>query len=284
MTGIWIVAVVFLFAVFIVFSGSGVSSLNITLQTHTVLTLVLIGGLAFLAEYVDSTLGMGYGTTLTPILLFAGFTPLQIVPAVLFSEFITGIAAGMAHHSLGNVDLSRGTEDRKVMYLLLALSIVGTLAAVLMAVKLPMHAVKLYIGVMITAVGLFLIAGMGRKVRYSASRIVALGTVAAFNKGISGGGYGPLVTGGQLISGVPEKNAVGITSFVEGVVCLVGLVFYIAMQGTIFWPLAGALTAGAILSVPAAAWTVKVLPGNTLRRGIGVITLLLGLITLYKLL
>ena len=40
--------------------------------------------LAFFCELVDSTLGMGYGTTLTPLLLAVGYEPIAIVPAVLF--------------------------------------------------------------------------------------------------------------------------------------------------------------------------------------------------------
>jgi len=280
LTGMWVVVIVFLFSVLIVFTFHGDGIAGQMLHGDSWLTLLLIAGLAFMAEYIDSSLGMGYGTTLTPILMLAGFNPLQIVPAVLLSEFVTGISAGLAHHSVGNVDLSRGTQDRRVMYLLLALSVAGTLAAVILAVKLPASAVKFYIGVMITAVGLFLIAGTGRNIRYSAARIVALGTVAAFNKGISGGGYGPLVTGGQIMSGVPEKNAIGITSFVEGVVCLVGLILYITMKGGLYWPLAGSMTAGAILSVPVAAYTVKYLPGKTLHWVIGIITLFLGVMTL----
>jgi hypothetical protein len=63
--------------------------------------------MAFLAELVDSTLGMGYGTTLTPLMmLIFGLEPLQIVPAVLLSELITGLAAGFSHHSFGNVTLA----------------------------------------------------------------------------------------------------------------------------------------------------------------------------------
>ncbi len=38
---------------------------------------------AFAAEYTDSTLGIGYGTSLTPILLVLGFSPLEVVPVVL---------------------------------------------------------------------------------------------------------------------------------------------------------------------------------------------------------
>jgi len=282
LTGTWISAIVFLSSIFICFSYAGADAVSF-LHGKTLQTLLLLSSLAFVSEYVDSSLGIGYGTTLTPILMFAGYTPLQIVPAVLLSEFVTGISAGLAHHSLGNVNLSRGTDDRRVMYLLLALSLVGTLASVVLALNLPVRAVKFYIGVMIITVGLFLLAGIGCRIRYSAARIVALGTVAAFNKGISGGGYGPLVTGGQIMSGVPEKNAVGITSFVEGVVCLVGLVLYVTMQGDIYWPLAWALTAGAVLSVPVAAWTVKIVSATALRWAIGVITLLLGVMTLVKL-
>ena len=41
-------------------------------------------------------------------------------------------------------------------------------------------------------------------------------TIASFNKGTSGGGYGSVVTGGQLPAGVDGENAVGITSIAEG--------------------------------------------------------------------
>ncbi len=60
------------------------------------------------AEYVDSTLGMGYGTILTPLLLFLGFQPLQVVPAVLLTEAVTGIAAAVMHHAVGITSLAEG--------------------------------------------------------------------------------------------------------------------------------------------------------------------------------
>jgi uncharacterized membrane protein YfcA len=41
--------------------------------------------LAFFLEVVDASIGMGYGTLLTPVLLMIGFDPLQVVPAVLVS-------------------------------------------------------------------------------------------------------------------------------------------------------------------------------------------------------
>ncbi|WP_229776939.1 hypothetical protein, partial [Alicyclobacillus cellulosilyticus] len=46
--------------------------------------------------------------------------------------------------------------------------------------------------------------------------------VAGFNKGMSGGGYGPILTSGQILSGILNKQSVSITALAEGVVSLVG--------------------------------------------------------------
>ena len=149
-----------------------------TPQLLSFLPLVL---LAFVCEYVDSSLGMGYGTTLTPLLLILGFEPLQIVPTVLVSEFLTGIAAGVVHHELGNVDLRPATRDFKVAAVLAACSIVGTLVAVILAVNLPKWAVKGYIGLLVLSAGIFILLTRHRTFRFSWSKLVGLGTLAAFN-------------------------------------------------------------------------------------------------------
>lgn len=243
-----------------------------------------VAATAFLAEYVDSSLGMGYGTTLTPVLMIVGFAPLQIVPAVLLSEFLTGISAGLLHHQVGNVDLGRGTRARKTAWILSLCSVVGALAAVLLAINVPKQAVKLYIGLMVLAVGIFIILARGGIGGFSWAKIIGLGTVAAFNKGISGGGYGPLLTGGQVLAGVPGKNAVGITSLAEGIVCLVGLVAYFALGQSLDWRLAVPLVMGALASVPAATWTVRLLPEAMLRSSIGYATTFLGILTLISVL
>lgn len=248
---------------------------------HLFIVLLL---LAFFAEYIDSSLGMGYGTTLTPLLMLMGFSPLHIVPAVLLSESISGISAGLLHHSFGNVDLKPGSSSFKTMIVLAACSIVGTVIAVLLAVSLPKFYVKLYIGIMILLIGIFILFGKRYAGRFSLKKIIALGTIAAFNKGISGGGYGPLVTGGQVISGVPEKNAIGITSFAEGIVCVVGFILYISLKGLPQWHLAIPLILGALMSVPLATWTVRILPSDLIRKSIGYVTTFLGILTLLKIL
>ncbi|MCU0725850.1 MAG: sulfite exporter TauE/SafE family protein [Planctomycetes bacterium] len=237
---------------------------------------------ALLCEYVDSALGMGYGTTLTPILIGFGVEPLLIVPAILISEFVTGVGAGFLHHRDGNVDFIRDRRAQRVTILLSALSLVGTIGAVVLAVNIRGSTLKLAIAGIIVFMGVFILATLRRQLRFRASHIVALGAVAAFNKGLSGGGYGPLVTGGQVVSGVSPKHAVAITCVAEAFTCLVGIVAYAIAKGAPAFDLVVPLTLGAALSVPMATFTVSRLKESVMRGGVGLVTLALGVWTLIR--
>lgn len=248
--------------------------------TSTVLTIFLA---ALACEYLDSSLGMGYGTTLTPLLLLAGFEPLQIVPAVLLSELLTGLAAGAMHHHDGNIDLRADHAARRTFGLLGLLSAVGAIAAVMLAVKISAQWFSLLIAIIVLSMGLVTLLTARRQIRYNTGGILAIGLVAAFNKGLSGGGYGPLVTSGQVVSGVPARQAVAITSMAEALTCAVGLGAYLVFKSGMDWSLALPLIAGALLSVPLATATVKHLPEAGIRRGVGIFTLVLGVLLLSRL-
>lgn len=246
--------------------------------------LVFIIILAFLCEYIDSSLGMGYGTTLTPLLLIMGYNPLQIVPAILLSELISGLTAAFFHHKLKNVNFNFGTADFKIASVMAGCSIFGTLVAVFVALNLPAFYVKLYIGILVLGMGVLILMTLKRKFRFTWKKITSLGLLASFNKGISGGGYGPIVTSGQILAGVKSKNAIGITSLAEGLTCFVGVITYLIFTNhTIEWDIAPSLVVGAILSVPIAAYTVKKFKGVHLKLIVGIATLILGLFTLGKL-
>lgn len=250
--------------------------------------VLLVFGAALLCEYVDSSLGMGYGTALTPVLLMAGFEPVQVVPAVLLSEFLTGIAATLWHHRDGNLNLLVDHEARTTALLIGGLSGMGAVVAVLLAMllhtKLSSDWLSLIIGLIVLSMGILILVTLRRRFQYRRSHLLAVGAVAAFNKGLSGGGYGPLVTAGQVVSGVSSKQAVGVTSLGEAITCFVGLVAYMLLGGGIHWGLAVPLTAGALLSVPVATLTVRRMGETHLRAIVGVVTCVLGAIVLVKLL
>jgi len=246
--------------------------------------------LAFFAEYVDSTFGMGYGTSLTPILMVMGFTPLQIVPAILMTELVSGLLAALIHSKLGNVNFQTKDERGKIsehlsVALVLAFcSVIGTIAAVFIALNIPSFYVKLYIGVLVLAMGIYLLVNRKKTFAFSWKRIIGLGMLASFNKGISGGGYGPIVTGGQILSGVNSKNAIAITSLAEALTCAVGVLVYHFSNAQIDMVLVPYLMIGSVFSVPFSGITIKKLDPMRLHYIIGIITVCLGCFTLYKIL
>ena len=155
--------------------------------------------MAFFAEYLDSSLGMGYGTTLTPLLLLMGFTPLQIVPAILFSEFLTGTLAGFTHHRLGNVDFSlksktdneritfsgikkRLSSNTKMMMIIASCSILGATSSVFIAVNLTEYLLKMYIGVLVLIIGIYILYSRKRNIPFSWLRLIVMCVIASCNK------------------------------------------------------------------------------------------------------
>ena len=274
------------------------------LSLWAVVAIVII---AFLCEYMDSTLGMGYGTTLTPVFMLMGFSPMQVVPVILLSELISGLLAGFFHHREGNVDLKPKSADifkirnmlsplgyiesfkktvplhLKIALLLASCSVVGTVAAVFVAVNIPKFWLKLYIGCLVLSMGIVILVCLNKNFRFSWKKITLLGLIASFNKGMSGGGYGPVVTGGQVLSGVEGKSAVGITSLAEGLTCLVGVITYMLVsKNDLDWRLAPWVIIGAVVSVPLSAKSVKIMTEKKLKLAIAVLTIVLGVLTIVK--
>lgn len=97
-------------------------------------------------------------------------------------------------------------------------------------------------------------------------------------KATSASSYGPVVTCGQIISGIKGKWAVGITSLAEGLTCLVGVSAFALTKGWPDWT----LVVGAVCSVPLSAWSVKKIKTKDLTLAIGVFTVILGGTTLAK--
>lgn len=245
-------------------------------------TIALVTILAFVFQYTDASLGMGYGTSLTPLLLVVGFGLLEIVPALLLSQFVTGIVGGLFHHYFENVDLRVGSTDLKITGILTFFSIIGVAASGIAFVSVAEAYIEAYIGILVLSIGIVVLVTFGRTFVLTMRKIVFLGLFAAFNKGISGGGYGPIATGGQILSGVHSKSAIGIGAVAEGLTSAVGAVMFFLFIPGAQWGLVPWLLLGGLVSVPAAAFTVKKIHARNLRVMVGIAICALGVITLIQ--
>jgi len=236
----------------------------------------------FVCELMDSSLGMGYGTTLTPLLLLAGYDPHELVPTILVSEFLSGFASFFFHAEAGNVRIDRNSVHLRSALILSLCSLLGVVVGAQMAFRASTLTLNRIIGVVILGAGLTLLAASTREFAYRTWKIGLLGLVASFNKAVSGGGYGPLMTSGQVLSGIEGKAAVGITSLAEGFTCLAGAITFLALGQRLSPGLLIPVVTGALMSVPFSARIVRGLRERTIKRTIGVLTVLLGLLALAK--
>ena len=123
-------------------------------------------GLCFTCELIDSGLGMGYGTILTPRLLLIGYEAQDIVPTMLFSELLSGFAAAYFHNEIKNVDLSFRGGDLLPATILAGGSFTGVSVGVLVAVNISEDTLTTLIGCVILLSGLVVVLLSRKVIKY----------------------------------------------------------------------------------------------------------------------
>jgi len=239
--------------------------------------LLLLVGLAFAAGFLDTALGMGYGTVLGPVLLVAGYRLPEVVPALLVSQVVAGLVGARFHHAYGNASFRRDSEHGKVTAVLVAAGLLGGFLGPWVVRGLGEGPVRAYMALMIVALGLWLLTGRTAS-GFSWRRLVTVGALASVNKGLTGGGYGPLIAGGQIVAGLDPRAAVAITNLAEAVVSLAAVASYAWwFSGAWRWELVLAVTCGAVLAAPLGTRAVRGLDAVRLRGLVGGATVCLGL-------
>ncbi len=264
-------------------------------------SVVLLLACGFVGELLDSSLGMLYGTILSPVLIISGYDPLVVVPSILLTQAVGGFIASVMHHRLRNVNfgvdgnaldgtnrrawirsLRRATSrDFKVTAIIAGMGVLASVFAAVVATSISKVALNTYIGVLVLAMGSLLVSR--RHFTFSWGRIAGIGVISAFNKGLSGGGFGPIVTAGQMVSGREGARSVGATTLAEAPICIAGFVTYILRNGMQSWDLVLLLGIGAIAGALTGPFlTARFRSEKAVRVGLGTLVLALGIWTLVQ--
>jgi len=224
--------------------------------------------LAMIFEFMDASAGMGFGTALTPLLLLMGFDPKQIVPVVMVQQGVAGIVGAFLHREFENVEW-RLKPVSETVRLWMIIAIAGTVAIVISITavygvfSVAKVWIKLYVAILLLGMGAVSLM-QARKIRpYRPMRMVSFAALAGFNKGVGGGGYGPVVTIGGLMSGVPVKSMLAVTAISEGTVSAVAIVVWLAMLTsgvTVDYVLLPSMMLATMFSAVAAPYMTRVLP------------------------
>lgn len=237
---------------------------------------------AFVMELIDSALGMMYGTVLSPLLIILNHDVKDVVPSLLISQAIGGFIASWRHHRFHNADFRPGSTDRQIAVTIIWFGVFACLLGVFLSISIPKKILNTYIGLLVSLIGVMILCN--RTLVPTNGKIYLLGFVSAFNKALSGGGFGPLVAGGQLVfRNRSEKGAIGSTDFAEAPICLFSFLLWVAFKGlpphSLFLPLCLGAAAGGFCGPKLLS---MIQSRRRLKMFLGALALMEGVWVLYK--
>jgi uncharacterized membrane protein YfcA len=253
------------------------------------ITIVLLSALF---QVIDSSVGMGFGTAMVPLLLALGYDPLSIVPTLLIVQAISGLMAGWLHHEVGNLNLSFQplNNSAKALIVTVCIGVVSSMLSIVLVYftwSIPEKIIKTYISILVIVSGLIVIVSKKERWRqtYRQNRLLFFALLAGINKGISSSGYGPLITLGTIYAGIRVKSAVALTTLAEGLVSLFGcltFLFLMSMGLELNLELLPFILIGSFLASVAAPYIVRVFPSNLYKSFVPTYAILIGVFLLCK--
>lgn len=240
----------------------------------------LAGGLA---QFIDGTLGMGFGVTSASVLLFLGVSPVTASAATHAAKLPTTLVSGLSHWRAGNVDVP----------VLLRVAVPGAIGGFLGAVVLTnisLDAAKGWMAGLLIFFGLVIFARFGLGVRliptpkggHKATWLSPIGLVGGFVDATGGGGWGPVVTPSLMtVTRHEPRKVVGTTNAAEFVVAVSvssGFLTGAAQDGIPWIPVLG-LVVGGVLVAPYAARLAGRLPHAPMGTLVGTLVVLVNAVT-----
>ncbi len=228
--------------------------------------------IGFLAQLVDSALGMAFGVISSSLLVMIGIPPVAASATTHTVEGFTSGTSGLAHALRGNVDWPLFTR-------LVIPGIVGGLLGVWLVGMISTEIARPVMLVYLVVIGVYLIWRAPRRPQ-TYRRMRGVGPLALIG-GIfdvsGGGGWGPIVTGNLLAQGMTPRIVVGTVNAAEFFVTVTVLSAFIGNFGpALFTIAASGLLLGGIVAAPAGAWLTGRISPQLLLKLVGTVLIIIS--------
>jgi uncharacterized protein len=254
----------------------GIKSIPQYINIPSFLVMLLTG---FLAQMVDGSMGMGYGTISTTFLLAKGVNPAIVSSRVHSARVFSSGVSGFSHHRFGNI-------NKKLFKALVIPGVIGALAGATLAyygqkysvyVRIPLSMYTLYLGYFIMKK-----AFRKRNPQFKITGAGWLASAGGFMDAFAGGGWGSLVTGTLISKRRSPRYVIGSVCLAEFfVVFASSIAFFIYLKTFFLLDVAG-LIIGGLIAAPIAARLVGKIPMKTMYIAVGIMVVLTSLLTLMK--
>ena len=233
----------------------------------------------FLAQMVDGSMGLGYGTISTTFLLAYGVSPAIVSSRVHSARVFSSGVSGYSHHRFGNI-------NKKLFRTIVFPGICGAVLGATLAyfgkeysrwVRIPLSFYTIYLGYYILRK-----AFVKRNPKDKVRRAGWLASAGGFTDAFAGGGWGTLVTSTLIAKRRNPRYVIGSVCLAEFFVVLSSAItFFILLRSLPLLDIAGMILGG-IIAAPIAARLVGKLPVKTMFIAVGALVILTSFSTLWK--
>ncbi|MHA4807760.1 TSUP family transporter [Flavitalea flava] len=233
----------------------------------------------FIAQMVDGSMGLGYGTISTTFLLANGVPPAIVSSRVHAARVFSSGVSGFSHHRFGNI-------NKKLFRALVIPGMTGAVIGAALAyffqaysdyVRIPLSVYTVYLGYYIIRKA-FARKNLKNKVKGAGWLASAGGFMDAF----AGGGWGTLVTSTLISKRRNPRYVVGSVCLAEFFVVLASsITFFILLKSLPLTDVAGMILGG-VVAAPIAARLVGKLPIKAMFVAVGSLVILASSNTLWK--
>jgi uncharacterized protein len=256
--------------------GSGLKRIPEFINVPTFLMMLITG---FLAQMVDGSMGMGYGTISTTFLLANGVNPAIVSSRVHTARVFSSGVSGYSHHRFGNI-------NKKLFKALVIPGVIGALLGAALAfygqkysvyIRIPLSMYTLYLGYFIVKK-----AFRKKKEQFKIKGAGWLASAGGFMDAFAGGGWGSLVTGTLISKRRNPRYVIGSVCLAEFFVVFVSSITFFFLLKNIFLLDVAGLIIGGLIAAPIAARLVGRIPMKTMYVSVGVLVIITSIITLIK--
>src|ERR1700761_1941203 len=233
----------------------------------------------FLAQMVDGSMGLGYGTISTTFLLAYGVSPAIVSSRVHSARVFSSGVSGYSHHRFGNI-------NKKLFRTIVFPGIIGAILGASLAVfgkeyakwvRIPLSVYTIYLGYYILRK-----AFVKRNPKDKVRRAGWLASAGGFMDAFAGGGWGTLVTSTLIAKRRNPRYVVGSVCLAEFFVVLASsITFFILLKSIPLVDVAGMILGG-VIAAPIAARLVGKLPIKTMFIAVGALVMITSTTTLWK--
>jgi uncharacterized membrane protein YfcA len=246
---------------------------QINFFSNEVLLFIAVG---FLAQFIDGTLGMGYGISSNTFLLSMGLNPAIASASVHVAEVFSSAASAISHFSFKNV-------HKKLFLALLIPGVIGGALGAFLLSKFNGAFLKPFVSFYLLLMGITILKkGFSKSMKRSkVNNIGILALAGGFLDAVGGGGWGAIVNSTLLSKGKHPRLVIGTVNSVEFFVAVVSAGVFTFMLGITHFEAVIGLIIGGVIAAPIGAFLVKKIHTQWLLISVGLLICLLSLKNLY---